>query len=287
MVTMPAAGTTRLGQVEETSFPASTLRSGRPRGRSRGSSRSGDLAGRRWPTRRLSSPRPLRISCASTPRRRARASSAEGAAGETGSFARPRSVPMLEQKPRQNHPNLRSEACRDADTPHRPAPCRLFDGEGAFHAGFAVARDRAVEGVFARFQVDDRRVGAFGDQFGLADRLAAGVFDRDVVGEGLRVGEVRSSPCRPWRWRCRWCRRGRCGAASISSDGGAAGRCRLRPFAAAGLGLAFGGFGAGAWSSRLTSCRRRRARTRRGARANATATFFMAESFPGGLADFG
>src|SRR5260221_10837445 len=53
-----------------------------------------------------------------------------------------------------------------------------------------MAGDGAEVVVGAGFEIDHGRVRAFGDQFGLADRLAAGVFDRDVVGERLRVGEV-------------------------------------------------------------------------------------------------
>src|SRR6185295_2953086 len=66
----------------------------------------------------------------------------------------------------------------------------LFDGERAFHAGFAVTGDRAVEGVGAWLEVDRGRVRAVGDQFGLADFFAAGGFDRDVVRERLRILEV-------------------------------------------------------------------------------------------------
>ena len=65
----------------------------------------------------------------------------------------------------------------------------LFDGQRAFHARLAVAGDRAVEGVFAGFRLPIVAVVAAGDQFGLAELLTARVFDRDVVGEGLRVGE--------------------------------------------------------------------------------------------------
>jgi hypothetical protein len=78
-----------------------------------------------------------------------------------------------------------------ARAPPAPAPTRprLFDGQRAFHAGFAVAGDGAEVGVGARLEVDGGGVGAFGDQFGGADFFAAGVFDRDVVGQRLGVVE--------------------------------------------------------------------------------------------------
>src|ERR1700710_2358461 len=84
---------------------------------------------------------------------------------------------------------------------------RLLDGQRPFHTCFAMPRNRAVVRVFAWLQIHHGRVAAFGDQFGFADRLAAGVFDRDVVGERLGGGEVDppfagfgagASPA--WRW---------------------------------------------------------------------------------------
>src|SRR4051812_11916568 len=49
----------------------------------------------------------------------------------------------------------------------------LFDRQRPFHAGLAVAGDRAEEGVFARLEVDARGGGAARDQFGAPDFLAA------------------------------------------------------------------------------------------------------------------
>src|SRR5262245_49476286 len=92
---------------------------------------------------------------------------------------------------RAAEPRTRTTRPAAGRSSHRTkAVADLLDGEGALHAGLAVAGDRAEEGVAPGLQVD-RRIGrAARDQVGLAERLPRRVLDGDVVLERLLVVEV-------------------------------------------------------------------------------------------------